>query len=199
MRRGLTLIELLLALLITSMVALAVASIVQAGVYGTSSRRDVRRLVVQAEELRTRLNDAIRQAQAVLACGQAVSGEKYIVLWTGDTNTTGNDQVSLSELQLIEWTPGTQRLASYQVATAPNPDTTYPPATNFYNAADQARDTGVLVGRVWAEHVSAFEITLDAKQPAQARMATWDLTLSNDQLSEPLVATVVLRAHRAPE
>lgn len=198
-RTGLTLIELMVSLIITSLIAVAVASVIHAGAYGTSSRREVRRLVVQTQELRMRLSDTVRLAQAVLACGQGAGGEKYIVLWTGDSNRDGDEQVNLSELQFVEWTPAAQRLTSYRVSAKPDPDPSYPPDSNFYTLATQLRNSGVLVGTVWAKDVSAFEIALDDAKPTAALRATWALTLTSDLVSEPIVATVALRSPRPPK
>src|SRR5689334_1045094 len=93
--RGFTLVELLLSLITTAFIGLAVAMILQTAAYGTSTKRDARRIAVRSESTRDRMNDAIRNARAVLA-----SGSTYLVLWMGDSNK--NDQVNLSELQLIE-------------------------------------------------------------------------------------------------
>ncbi len=50
-RRAVTLVELIISLLITSMVALGVAAILQAASYGTSSRREIRRIVVRTQQV----------------------------------------------------------------------------------------------------------------------------------------------------
>jgi len=195
-----TLVELLIALIITSMLALGVASILYAASYGTSSRREVRRMVVRTEQLRARLDDAVRNARAVLASGNA-----YIVLWIGDTRR--NNQVNLSELQLIELASGSTQLKSYETqfpggwteAQIEAADTAYAAGSDFAAVAQAAKQGSYFPGTTWAGGISDFSVTLDHGTPVQARMATWRLTLTNELLSESLVGTAALRSPGAPE
>lgn len=199
LERAVTLVELLIAMIITSMLALGVASILHAASYGTSSKREIRRVAVRSQQIRSQLDDSIRTARAVLACGETVEGDKYIVLWKGDSNQTDQNQVNLSELLLIEWVPGSQTLTAYDAPGAPDPDPFYAADADFYNEADQARSDGDLTGTVWSQGVSAFEMTLIDDGEGQARMVAWSLTVIDELLSESLVGTTSLRCPGAPQ
>jgi hypothetical protein len=197
-RRALTLAELIVATTITTLLAAGVGSILFAASYGTSSRRDVRRLAVRSAQARPRIDDAIRSAAAVLA-----KGSSYIVLWTGDSRK--NNQVNLSELQLIELSSTT--LTSYTTAwpsgwsqaTIDAADTTYAANTNFYTTAQNAKSSGNFPGTTWATSASNFTITLDSGTANLAVLVTWKLTLTNDLLSQALVEAVALRNHVVPQ
>lgn len=194
-RRGSTLPELLISLMITSLIALSLASILFAAGYGTSSRRDIRRLVVRTEQLRVRLDDAVRNSQCILAAGQNGT-ESYLVLWQGDATQDG--EVNISELQMITLQSGSNTLASFVAATTPNPDTGYDVTADFYTVADQARTNGDLVGTDWSTGVSDFSVSLDDATVTDAKRVTWQATLANELTNEQLIGCASVRAHIAP-
>jgi hypothetical protein len=193
-----TLAELIVAITITTLIAAGVGSILFAASYGTSSRRDVRRLAVRSAQERQRIDDAIRSAAAILA-----KGSSYIVLWTGDTRS--NNQVNLSELQLIELSGTT--LNSYTTvwpsgwsqATIDAADTTYAANTDFYTTTQTAKSGSNFPGTTWATSASNFTITLDSATANLAVLVTWKLTLTNDLVSESLVEATALRNHVVPQ
>ncbi len=186
-KRGTTLSELLVALTVTGLVALAVAGILQAASYGTSSKREVRRLVVRSEQLRNRIDDTVREARAVLAGGTDLNGNTYLVLWRGDTNnvSTNQDKVNLSELQMLEWSAAASTLSSYTPATTPNPDTAYEVTADFHAAAH------ALPATVWAGSVSGFSTTLN-QAPPMTRLVTWSITAASDLVSERVSGSAAL-------
>lgn len=197
-RRALTLAELIVAITVTALIAASVGSILFAAGYGTSSRRDVRRLAVRSAQIRHRLDNAIRSAQAVLA-----SGTGYIVLWTGDTRVNG--QVNLSEIQMIELASGTLTWyvtvfpSGWSQSTIDAADTTYAASTNFYTTATTAKAGTNFPGTTWATAASDFTITLDNATATAAKLVTWNLTLTNDLLTQSLVEATALRQPIAPQ
>src|SRR5690606_33233775 len=94
-QRGLMLIELLLALAVTGMVAAAMSSMLWAVSYGTSSSKGLRALAVKTKTLQSRVGGAIRGAAVVLD-----AGEDFLVLWVDDGD--GDGQPSLHEIQRID-------------------------------------------------------------------------------------------------
>ena len=194
--RGTTLPELIIALTITSFIASGMATVMFAASYGTSSRREIRRLVGRSQAVRNRIDDALRNARAVLANGTS-SGNVYLVLWRGDS--TGDGTVNVSELQFIELPNASTTLTSYQVTATPATDTSYAASTNFYTAAVAARTAGTLVGTVWSTTASNFTVTLNDATPSDATMATWSITLTDKLLSEQLVGAASLRVQGAPQ
>ena len=105
-KRGLTLVELLIAVTITALVGAGVATMLVATTRGTSSRTDLRGLVVKHKTLSARLGSSIRSAKMVLA-----AGSDFVVLWAHDDRA--NDLPNRSELQRIEWDNTNNEVRSY--------------------------------------------------------------------------------------
>lgn len=179
---------------ITGLVALGVAGVLQAASYGTSSKREVRRLVVRSEQLRHRVDDAIRNARAVLAAGSDLNGNIYLVLWRGDINnvSTNRDKVNLSELQMLEWSTAESMLSSRAAATTPNPDTAYELTASFHAAAQ------ALPATLWADSVSDFSTSL-SQAPPQTRLVTWSINVASDLVSEQVGGAAALLQMDAPD
>ncbi|MCP4247270.1 MAG: hypothetical protein GY778_09505, partial [bacterium] len=76
-RNGLTLVELLLAVMISALIGGGVVAMLVAVAYGTSSSRDLRAIVVKSATIDGRLGAAIRRSRQVLAVGT-----DYCILWT---------------------------------------------------------------------------------------------------------------------
>lgn len=186
-----TLFETVLSLVVITLISLGVAAVMQAAAYGTSSQREWRRVAVRGRQVQARLNDTIRDARAILAVSNT-----YLVLWTGDS--TRNDQVNLSELQLIELTGSPPALVSYTPGSlSSNP--TYAPTVNFYTTARSAVTGGQLVGQTWSGHVSNTRFVLDNAAPTAARLVTWSLTFTDQQVSEPIIGCAALHAPGTPQ
>ena len=195
-RRAMTIVEVLMSLIVVSLISVGVAAMLYAAGYGTSARREVRRVAVRTQQVRLRLDDAIRTASQVLAAGETSPGHAYLVLWRGDTNAedTNQGKVNLSELELIELPDGSTTLTSY-TNPSPGTDTAYESDSDFYQVAQNAKSGGDLAGTTWAQGIWAFGITLDEATPADAQLVTWRFTLTDQELSESLVGCISLRVH----
>lgn len=192
-----TLVEVLLATVMVALMAAGVAAILQVAAYGSSSQREVRRVVVRSRQAQARLDAALRNAHAILA-----SGSGYIVLWTGDSRT--DKKVNPSELQLIELASGT--LTSYTTvypggwtqAQIDAADTAYPTGTNYYTAAQNAKSGAYFPGTPWCTQLSGLSFTLNAAVATEATLVTYSVTLTDASLTEPVQASVALRVQEAP-
>ncbi|MEZ6192160.1 MAG: hypothetical protein R3C45_12850 [Phycisphaerales bacterium] len=175
-----------MALAITGLVGAAIASMLTAVSYGTSSDRDIRALVVKNKTLSTRITAAVRQAAQLLD-----ADDDYIVLWTRDLNDNGAPD--LLELQRIERDAATDELTSY----TPDPsavDVTYDTATDDFDAVTTALiDSDDLVGELWATGVSACTVDVDTPDPLDATLVSFQLTLTAGGLSDTSVNAVSLR------
>ncbi len=184
--RGLTIVEMLMALAITGLIGAAIASMLTAVTYGTSSSRDIRSLVVKNKTLGARLSAAVRQSAQLL---DAADG--YIVLWTKDLNDSGAPD--LLELRRIEWDGTTGELTDY----TPDPtatDAAYDLATDDFDAITTSLiGSDDLVGELWATGVTLWEVDLDAVDPQDAVLVSFQLTLSAGSLSDISVHAVSLR------
>jgi len=199
-RRASTLAEVIIALVITGMVGMSVAAILQAASYGTSSRREVRRLTVRRQQVEARLNSNLRNAAAVLA-----SGAGSMVLWTGDAN--GDTHVNFSELCLIELPGGSSTLSMWATRFPENwnqvqrdaADTAYAVNADFAATAQTAKSNVYFVETPWTQGASELEIALQPSTPQAAVLVSWRLTLTDELLSEPLIGAAALAVHVTPE
>jgi len=184
--RGLTLVEMLMALAITGMIGAAIASMLSAVTYGTKSSLDIRSLVVKNKTLSSRITAAVRGSAQLL---DAADG--YVVLWTKDLNDSGAPD--LLELQRIELDAATDELTSY----TPDPsatDTAYDLAVDDFDAVTTALiGSGDLDGALWATGVSQWTVSIDQADPQDATLVSFQLTLDAGALSDTSVNAVSLR------
>lgn len=198
-RGGFTLVELFLALAIVSLVAGAAAGMLVAVSYGTSSKRDLRGVVVRGKVLDSRLGSAIRNSRAILE-----SGVDYLVLWVADDNPNGTGGApDLSEMQLIERDNGTGDLSSYgfpstwnqaqiDAANAGYTLTGNPPGY-FRTVTTNAKTSGSFVASKWGSGVTAIQFTLNGSDPSDHSLVSYQLTLGSGELSEEVLGAASIR------
>ncbi len=182
---GLTLVEMLMALAITGMIGAAIASMLTAVTYGTSSGRDIRTLVVKNKTLSARISAAVRESAQLL---DAADG--YVVLWTKDLNDSGVPD--LLELRRIELDTATDKLTSYTPDPAAT-DVAYALTDDFDAITTALIDSGDLVGELWATGVAQWTVTLDNADPQAAELVSFRLTLDAGLLADVSVCAVSLR------
>jgi hypothetical protein len=192
-------VELVLALAVTGLASAAVAAMLTAVSYGTSTKRDLRNVVVKSRVIDTRIASAIRASQAILE-----AGTNYLVLWMGDTNSNGTaDAPDLSEIRLIERNDADNRLSSYgfpdswtqaQIDAA---DVAYPLTGNppgfFQSATAAAKMAGSFQPTLWGSDIIALDFGLDGTDPANTALASYRLTLGAGDLSESVVSSASVR------
>ncbi len=187
--RGMTLIELLLAVAGTALVAAAIAAMLVATSYGTESRTDMRELIVKHKAISTRLSAAIRSARMVLE-----QGDGYIVLWLADTNEDG--QPNLAELRRLERHGATNALRSY-IAPADldeTDNTAYDlDTTDFGTETDSIKGSANFPEALWATDVTGWDLTLDDADARLARLVTWRLALRAGDMTDTAVGVAALR------
>ncbi len=184
-RLGLTLVELLMALAITGLIGAAIASMLTAVSYGTSGSRDLRSLVVKNKTLSARITASIRQSAQVL---DAADG--YIVLWVKDLNASG--EPDLLELKRIELDAVARELTAY----TPDPlavNAAYLLTDDFDTITNALIVSGDLVGELWATGVAQWAVSVDAVDPMDAALVSFQLTLSAGSLTDTSVNAVSLR------
>lgn len=175
--RAFTLVELLLALVICSLVTAGVVAMMVAVSYGTSSSRDLRGLVVKSRTIDARLSAAVRGSRSVLA-----SGTDFLILWTADNNA--DDTTDNAEVRLIERDPATDELNSYYDTAAAG---VYVNATTFRNAAKSS-----YTYQRWGTGVNAITFVPDVAPPG-TKLVSYDFTLENAEVSETVVGAAAVR------
>ena len=189
-QRGLTLVELLLSLSITAMVGLAIASMLAAVAYGTSSSKDMRSLVAINKTTNARISAAVRGSRQVLA-----QGDDYLVLWMVDTNEDGVP--SLLEIRRIAREQPADELASY-TASNTAPDTAYLLSDDFNTITKNLAGTDDFPRELWATQVTDWSVTRDDADPQKARLLSYTLSFVAGDLSDTAINTVSLRNGEEP-
>ena len=170
--RGVMLIEVLLALAITGIIAAGVASLLFATADGTKERQEMRQRNVRVDVVTARVDGAVRSRNRILG-----RDNRCIVLWTNDS--TPNGMPDLSELRRIEWDSTTKQLLCFEapatLSAAAN--TTYPLATtDFVSVTSALRGSASFPSTVWANGVSGW-----ASSPAavteSTRLLSYEITI----------------------
>lgn len=180
-----TIIEVMISIVVVSLISLSIAAMLHVAGYGTDARREVRRLTVRSQQVRLRIDDAIRNACQVLNDSDDASDNAYnhLVLWQGDLNDDG--KTNLDELELILIV--NDQLIRYTVNRDTAIDSDY--VSTILNHGDR-------VASPWATSVSEFSVVLDNVDPALASLVTWSATVTDNDLSETLIGTMALRARK---
>lgn len=189
-RAGFTLVETVMALGMTCMIGLAIATMFFAIGSATADRNNRRALVVQRLVLTNRLAAAIRGSRMVLA-----AGTNYLVLWVNDDN--GDDQPNLSELRRISIDTKTGLITSNMVAwpagtsqaTIDSLDLAYDPATtDFDKLTSSLLTANYFPATSYASGVTAATITLNNASAQSASLVSLTLTITSNGASETLIA-----------
>lgn len=185
---GMTLLELLLSMAITGLVAAGVSSMLLAVSTGTSQRNDTRTTVVRGKVLETRLAAAIRGSRQVLA-----RGSNYVVLWTGGPDN--GEAPRLAELRRVEFDAASQSVWSYQAPASLSEaaNTQYALEDNFASITAALKGGATMPGERWSQAVTAWSVTLDTVDAAAAKLVSYRITIASDAVPRTLVGAAALR------
>jgi type II secretory pathway pseudopilin PulG len=187
-RPALTLVEMLLSLAITAMIAATLTGMLATVSAGTRSATELRQRNLRAEVVRERLESAVRSSARVLA-----SGNDWMVLWTGDTRS--NSVPDLSEISRIEWNKGTKELRFF--APPPNladaDNVKYAFTSDFDTITRGLAGTAKFPGQVWGRRVSDWAATVDGPVTLPRRTVSYRLSLEDERGVTTFVASVVPR------
>jgi len=186
---GLTLIELLMALAGTALVALAIVAMLFAVSRGADGRTDLRSTVVRQKALIGRITAAIRSSHRVLA-----ADDDAIVLWMADSDGDGNP--NLGELRRIERNVATKEVSSYTAPfnLSPASNTSYPLAsTNFESTTAALQGTDDFPQELWATEVGGWTLALNHAVTQQASLVSFRVTLEAGGLEQTAIAAAALR------
>lgn len=181
-----TLVELLLALSLLSLIATTVASVLFGFSRGTEGRHDLRRRNATADVVCNRIEAAIRPCAMLLA-----SGERFMVLWTADAD--GNGKPNLSELSRIEWDPSSGEIRAYRAdGIAEADDAVNELTADFDTLTQDMKEAAEFPNSPIAANVRNWTI---AEQPApqSARLISFSLTLADGDGTWPVRSSAALR------
>lgn len=191
---GLTMIELLMALTITSIIGAAIAAMLFATARGTSDQNDQRDFLMRQKSLDARLSAVLRSSTRVLA-GDAT----YMVLWMGDSRK--NDLVNLSELRRIEFDSTNQRIVAYKTvfpqgwsqAQIDAADAGHALSSNFNTLTTNLKTSSYFPAEIWMTGISAASFTYPTATLADVRLVNYQITLTEDTLTQVMIGAGGLR------
>ena len=174
---GFTLVELLIGLVISGLVAAGVTAMLVAVSYGTSSSHDLRTLVVKSKTIDARLGASIRNCRQVLA-----TGSDFLLLWVADADE--DDVTDNAEIRLIDRDAATDMLNSYYDDTAAG---AYVDAATFRTLA-----LGSFTPQPWGTGVTGLSFVPDTPAPG-TKLVSYTMTLEIEDVSETVVGAVATR------
>lgn len=187
-RRGLTLIELIIAMAGTALVATAVAMTLFAVGQGSAEDADLRALVARRGALAARHNAALRCSCRVLA-----RTSMAIVLWMGDAD--GDDAPDLSELRRLDFDVTSGELRSYRAPDDLDPadDVQYALADDFLSATARVMGSATFPATLWGTALAEWSTILNHLDPQQATLVSYRMTLRCGSHGDPLRGAAALR------
>ncbi len=200
-RRGMSAIELLMALAITGMVAAAISSMWSAISAGERSRRDNRAFTVRSYTAKNRLSAYVARSRCVLS-----AGDDMLVLWLDDARESGT--VHASELRWFLFN-GTSRAldvyfvrfpAAYSEVEKALQDTEYPVNTDWSDVLGAFATDGLVSNRTLVDGLESVTFSLDAPAALDAQEVSLVLefpTESPGQFTSQSITAAIL-AHAVP-
>jgi len=200
-----TLMELLIGLAITAIIAGVLAILMNSTAVGTNSQQDGRRSLVKFQSIKAQVGDALANARCILAVGP-----NYIVYWIGDqagAPTPTNNAVNLSELRMLQVNTTTGNLYLYATtwptgftnANIVSADSEYAATTTWYAAATTAQGGAYFLPTLMATNVTSMTTSLDASSATQAKMASVVITFTDSTGTKQVLATATLANQGAPQ
>ncbi|MEM9294799.1 MAG: hypothetical protein AAGA57_03270 [Planctomycetota bacterium] len=184
-RRGLTLVELLLASAGAALVAAAALAVLGVAQYGEEDAHDYRTLVASRKAAHARLTASLRECRQVLAFGA-----DYMVLWRSDLD--GDDTPDLLELRRLSYDAAADTITLYDADPSAT-DVSYALTDNFQTVTDGLITAGTMTGRTWVTEVDAFTPTLDDATAADAAVVVLTLRITPGAFDDWLVVESRLR------
>ena len=182
-RRGVTLLELMLALSITAMVGLGVASVLAMISSSTKSAREARSLLLRAHagqiRLRSYLDSSLRLLQH--------DPDQGLAVWLHDQRTT--DAVNLSEIRVfwydaeeetlaVEWVSFPENWTELQIQVF---DTVVPDGSDYFVVMEAQRAAGMTASLELVEDVIGVDLTFDNETITDAKRVTLEMELTIDE------------------
>lgn len=198
-RRGLSLLELMLALTVTALVAAAISGMMGAVTTGVSSRRDSRTVMVRASAAESRLSAYVAPSRCILDAEVAA-----LVLWLNDDRES--DTVHATEIRWLLFDSGSGCLNMYYVSFPAGwtqvakdlEDKEYLLGTDWMAVLDTFATKGWIAGFTLVDGLESLTIEVDQANPLAASHVaiTMNFTTEAGSLESAVAATI--RMHLTP-
>ncbi len=198
-RRGLTVVELILALSITALIAGAIASMMAAVSNGVLLRRDSRSVMIRATSAHGRLDAYIASSRCLLEVDGA-----DLTLWLNDNREGGT--VHASEIRWLVYDPDEQAI---DVMFIDFPDTwtdvqrdladrQFPSNSKWHIVLGQYEARGLIARVRLVDGIGDAQIEIDTLDPLDARLISALLEFGDGNQTSTIRATSCISTHLPP-
>jgi prepilin-type N-terminal cleavage/methylation domain-containing protein len=198
-RRGLTMLELLLSLAITAVVAMAVTGMLGAVSTGVESSRSARSVMILANAAASRLSAYISPSRCVLG----VDGSN-IALWFDDSRESNT--VHASEIRWLAFDADSGEYSVHYVqfpsgwtkAACELEDHEYPATSNWNAVLAAYTASGWIATRALVDQLAAVDVTLDGNTAHSSRVVSIELGFDTDSGVAGVTVASSLTQHTIP-
>lgn len=198
-RHGLSLLELLLAMTITVMVAAAITAMLGAVTSGVGARRDSRAIMVLAHAAQSRLSAYIAPSRCLLQHDGA-----NLVIWLND-NRAG-DTVHATEVRWLLFDPSTGVIKVHYVSFPPSwsqsacdlEDHVFSADSNWLAVLAEYRSKGWTASLPLVDTLETAAVTIDQPTVIESRHVLHQLTFRTEGASGPITAASTIRQQLVP-
>jgi prepilin-type N-terminal cleavage/methylation domain-containing protein len=198
-RRGLSLLELLLALSITAMVAAAISSMLSVVSVGIDSRRDSRTLMLRGQASQLRLSAYIAPSRCILGTSGA-----NIALWLTDSRQS--DTVHATEVRWLRYDSVNGELAVHYVSFPAGwtqtmkdlADHEYLRRTDWEAVYTTYSTAGQIDSVILVDQIDTITVSLDDADPQLARLVQYAFTFTDMDAAAEITVTGGVRMHNTP-
>jgi prepilin-type N-terminal cleavage/methylation domain-containing protein len=197
--RGLTLLELMLALVITALVAGAISGMMHAVTTGVVTRRDNRSTMVGANAAAMRLSGYIAPARCILD----LDG-RDLVIWLNDARSGGTVHATEVRWLLFDADAGTIDVYfvdfpdGWSQAACDLADNEYRMDANWATVLSSYQSKGWITSMSLVDELDDMAITLDQVQPLDARHVNFDLSFQTSEAAVDVLVAATIRLHQPP-
>jgi len=199
LQRGLSLLELLLAMSITVMVAGAIAAMLGAVSSGIGVRRDNRAVMVLSNAAQSRLSAYIAPSSCVLS----IDGPN-LVLWLGDSRQSGTVHATELRWFLFDSTLGVLNVLyvdfpdEWSQAACDLEDNEYPSTTDWMSVLAEYQAAGWIVSQSLVDNLDSLAISTDLPVVIDSRHIFFELGFSTDAGTVSTTAASTIRLLEQP-
>ena len=198
-RRGLTLVEMMLALAITVMIAGAIASMMAAAAQGVGAKRDTRSVMIRASAAQTRLSGYLLPARCILA---HQSGE--LVIWYRDERP--GDTVHATEVRWLRFDADAGAIDVLFISFPDNltqtermiADKELPAASQWDTILASYTAQGMVTSIRIVDGLESIDISIDESNVLEADVVSFDLEFTTQNSTKLIRQTTALRMHNPP-
>ncbi|MDY7109172.1 MAG: prepilin-type N-terminal cleavage/methylation domain-containing protein [Planctomycetota bacterium] len=197
--RGLTLLELMLALVVTALIAGAISGMMSAVTAGVSTRRDNRSTMVGASAAAARLSAYVAPSCCIL---DIVGSD--LVLWREDSRESGTVHATEIRWLVFNAVDGTYDVCfvsfppGWSQAARDLEDNEYTLATNWMSVLSSYQSKGWIASMPLVDGLDSVGIATDAVDPLDSRHVNFRLGFATTEGAMDVCIASTIRLHETP-